>query len=237
EHNKKACIRGLRGLGRDVVCDGILKVTYDYGADHGSRTARLIRKTQMKTRTLTPQQRQTRATAGAFVGTAIEWYDFFIFGTAAALVFGKVFYPDIAPAAGILASFATFWVGFLARPLVGVLFGHLGDRLGRKNVLVATLLLMGVATTLIGVLPSYDSIGMAAPIALVVLRAAQGLAVGGEWAGATLMATENASTRKRGMAGAWVQQGAPAGSIMATVAFLLVGMMDDEAFLSWGWRL
>ena len=189
------------------------------------------------TSVLTPQQRQTRATAGAFVGTAIEWYDFFIFGTAAALVFGKVFYPDIAPAAGILASFATFWVGFLARPLGGVLFGHLGDRLGRKNVLVATLLLMGVATTLIGVLPSYDSIGMAAPIALVVLRAAQGLAVGGEWAGATLMATENASTRKRGMAGAWVQQGAPAGSIMATVAFLLVGMMDDEAFLSWGWRL
>lgn len=189
------------------------------------------------TSVLTPQQRQTRATAGAFVGTAIEWYDFFIFGTAAALVFGKVFYPDIAPAAGILASFATFWVGFLARPLGGVLFGHLGDRLGRKNVLVATLLLMGVATTLIGVLPSYASIGMAAPIALVVLRAAQGLAVGGEWAGATLMATENASTRKRGMAGAWVQQGSPAGSIMATVAFLLVGMMDDEAFLSWGWRL
>src|SRR5699024_426911 len=186
---------------------------------------------------LTPQQRQTRATAGAFVGTAIEWYDFFIFGTAAALVFGKVFYPDIAPAAGILASFATFWVGFLASPLGGVLFGYLGDRLGRKNVLVATLLLMGVATTLIGVLPSYASIGMAASIALVVLRAAQGLAVGGEWAGATLMATENASTRKRGMAGAWVQQGSPAGSIMATVAFLLVGMMDDEAFPSWGWRL
>src|SRR5699024_10259663 len=122
------------------------------------------------TSVLTPQQRQTRATAGAFVGTAIEWYDFFMFGTAAALVFGKVFHPDIAPAAGILASFATFWVGFLARPLGGVLFGHLGDRLGRKNVLVATLLLMGVATTLIGVLPSYASIGMAAPIALVVLR-------------------------------------------------------------------
>lgn len=186
---------------------------------------------------LTPRQRQTRATAGAFVGTAIEWYDFFIFGTAAALVFGKVFYPEASTATGILASFATFWVGFLARPLGGVLFGHLGDRFGRKNVLVATLFLMGTATTLIGLLPSYGSIGVAAPIALVVLRAAQGLAVGGEWAGATLMATENASEGKRGMAGAWVQQGSPAGSIMATLAFLMVGTLDDEAFLSWGWRL
>ncbi|QCY48365.1 MULTISPECIES: MFS transporter [Glutamicibacter] len=191
----------------------------------------------MKTRTLTPQQRQTRATAGAFVGTAIEWYDFFIFGTAAALVFGKVFYPDIAAGAGIMASFATFWVGFLARPLGGVLFGHLGDRFGRKNVLVATLFLMGGATTLIGLLPGYASIGVVAPIALVILRAMQGLAVGGEWAGATLMATESASEKKRGMAGAWVQQGSPAGSIMATVMFLLVGMLDDAAFLSWGWRV
>ncbi|MHA6966508.1 MFS transporter [Glutamicibacter bergerei] len=186
---------------------------------------------------LTPRQRQTRATAGAFVGTAIEWYDFFIFGTAAALVFGKVFYPEASTATGLLASFATFWVGFLARPLGGVLFGHLGDRFGRKNVLVATLFLMGTATTLIGLLPSYSTIGVAAPIALVVLRAAQGLAVGGEWAGATLMATENASEGKRGMAGAWVQQGSPAGSIMATLAFLMVGTLDDEAFLSWGWRL
>lgn len=186
---------------------------------------------------LTSRQRQTRATAGAFVGTAIEWYDFFIFGTAAALVFGKVFYPEASTATGILASFATFWVGFLARPLGGVLFGHLGDRFGRKNVLVATLFLMGTATTLIGLLPSYGTVGVAAPIALVVLRAAQGLAVGGEWAGATLMATENASEGKRGMAGAWVQQGSPAGSIMATLAFLMVGTLDDEAFLSWGWRL
>ena len=188
-------------------------------------------------RTLTPQQRQTRATAGAFVGTAIEWYDFFIFGTAAALVFGKVFYPDIAPGAGIMASFATFWVGFLARPLGGVLFGHLGDRFGRKNVLVATLFLMGSATTLIGLLPGYATIGVFAPVALVVLRALQGLAVGGEWAGATLMATESASEKKRGMAGAWVQQGSPAGAIMATLMYLLVGMLDDTAFLSWGWRV
>lgn len=186
---------------------------------------------------LSPEARQFRATAGAFVGTAIEWYDFFIFGTAAALVFSKVFYPDASPGVGVLASFATFWVGFLARPIGGVLFGHLGDRFGRKNVLVTTLFLMGTATTLIGLLPGYATIGVAAPILLVVLRAAQGLAVGGEWAGATLMATESASEKKRGMAGAWVQQGSPAGSIMATLMFLLVGTLDDAAFLSWGWRI
>lgn len=161
------------------------------------------------TNALTPKQRQNRATAGAFVGTAIEWYDFFIFGTAAALVFSKVFYPDVDAGVGMLASFATFWVGFLARPLGGVLFGHLGDRFGRKNVLVPTLFLMGSSTTLIGLLPNYAQIGVAAPLLLVVLRAAQGLAVGGEWAGATLMATESASEKKKGLAGAWVQQGSP----------------------------
>lgn len=181
--------------------------------------------------------RQRRATTGAFVGTAIEWYDFFIFGTAAALVFGKVFYPDAAPGVGLLASFATFWVGFLARPIGGVVFGHLGDTFGRKNTLVATLFLMGTATSLIGLLPGYATIGIAAPILLVVLRACQGLAVGGEWAGATLMATESASEKKKGLAGAWVQQGSPAGSIMATLMFLLVGRLSDEAFLSWGWRV
>lgn len=188
-------------------------------------------------KTLSPESRQFRATAGAFVGTAIEWYDFFIFGTAAALVFSKVFYPDAAPGVGVMASFATFWVGFLARPIGGVLFGHLGDRFGRKNVLITTLFLMGGATALIGLLPGYATIGVAAPILLVVLRAAQGLAVGGEWAGATLMATESASEKKRGMAGDWVQQGSPAGSILATLMFLLVGTLDDEAFLSWGWRV
>lgn len=186
---------------------------------------------------LNPIQKQRRATAGAFVGTAIEWYDFFIFGTAAALVFGKVFYPDVAPGVGILASFATFWVGFLARPLGGVLFGHLGDRFGRKNVLVATLFLMGSATALIGLLPTYAQIGVTAPILLVILRAAQGLAVGGEWAGATLMATESASEKKKGLAGAWVQQGSPAGSILATIMFLIVGRLPDAAFMSWGWRI
>jgi MFS family permease len=181
--------------------------------------------------------RRRRAVAGAFVGTAIEWYDFFIFGTAAALVFGRVFFPEASPATGVLASFATFWIGFLARPIGGVLFGHLGDRFGRKNVLVTTLLLMGTATTLIGLLPTHAQVGALAPALLVLLRAAQGLAVGGEWAGATLMATENADRGRRTMAGTWVQQGSPAGSILATLMFLLVGRLPDEQFLTWGWRV
>ncbi|WP_430335448.1 MFS transporter [Rhodococcus sp. ACT016] len=181
--------------------------------------------------------RQRRATIGAFVGTATEWYDFYIFGTAAALVFGKVFYPGVAPGAALMASFATFWVGFLARPVGGAVFGHFGDRFGRKNVLVTTLLLMGVATTCIGLLPSYAQIGVAAPILLVVLRALQGLAVGGEWGGAVLLATENSAEDKRGWAGAWVQQGSPAGSILATLMFMLVSQLPNDAFLSWGWRI
>src|SRR5690606_14610454 len=142
----------------------------------------------------TPQSaavRQRRSTIGAFVGTAIEWYDFFLFGTAAALVFGTVFYPDLAPGAGLLASFATFWVGFLARPLGGLVFSHFGDRLGRRNTLIATLVLMGAATTGIGLLPTYEQVGIAAPVLLIVFRAVQGLAVGGEWGGAVVLATEN----------------------------------------------
>ncbi len=181
--------------------------------------------------------RQRRSTVGAFVGTAIEWYDFYVFGTAAALVFGSVFYPDFAPGAGLIASFATFWVGFLARPIGGVIFSHFGDRFGRRNTLVVTLVLMGVGTTAIGLLPGYAQIGVVAPILLIVFRAVQGLAVGGEWGGAVVLATENARSRNRTMAGAWVQQGSPAGAILATVAFLLVSQLPDEAFMSWGWRI
>ncbi|WP_309069805.1 MFS transporter, partial [Microbacterium sp.] len=181
--------------------------------------------------------RQRRSMIGAFIGTAIEWYDFYIFGTAAALVFGRVFYPDVAPGAALLASFATFWVGFLMRPVGGMVFGHFGDRLGRKNVLVITLVVMGTATSLIGLLPTYAQIGLFAPLLLVILRGVQGFAVGGEWGGAVLLSTENARTEKKGLAGAWVQQGSPAGSILATVAFLLVGLLPDDAFLSWGWRV
>ncbi|HIY66475.1 MAG TPA: MHS family MFS transporter [Candidatus Agrococcus pullicola] len=193
--------------------------------------------TQATTPSSADQSRQRRSMVGAFIGTAIEWYDFYIFGTAAALVFGQVFYPDIAPGAALLASFATFWVGFLMRPIGGMVFGHFGDRLGRKNVLVITLILMGAATTMIGLLPTYAQIGVLAPILLVVLRGAQGFAVGGEWGGAVLLSTENARAEKRGFAGAWVQQGSPAGSILATLMFLLVGLLPDEQFLSWGWRV
>ncbi|MFE2095190.1 MFS transporter, partial [Streptomyces sp. NPDC059460] len=178
-----------------------------------------------------------RSTIAAFVGTAIEWYDFYIFGTAAALVFSKAFYPGVAPGAGVLASFATMWVGFLARPLGGIVFGHMGDRVGRKNTLVITLLMMGTATFCIGLLPTYGQIGVAAPVLLVLLRAVQGLAVGGEWGGAVLMATENASEKKKGSAGMWVQQGSPAGAILATLMFLLVGTLPDDAFMAWGWRV
>jgi len=137
----------------------------------------------------------------------------------------------------LLASFATFWVGFLARPIGGLIFSHFGDRFGRKNTLIVTLLMMGIATTCIGLLPTYGQIGLAAPILLIVLRAIQGLAVGGEWGGAVVLATENSESSKRGFAGAWVQQGSPAGSILSTVAFMLVGLLPDDQFMSWGWRV
>ncbi|GID57574.1 MFS transporter [Actinoplanes couchii] len=181
--------------------------------------------------------RARRAGIASFVGTAVEWYDFYIFGTAAALVFGTVFFPSASPAAGLLASFATLWVGFVARPLGGVIFGHLGDRFGRRGTLVTTLVLMGAATTCIGLLPGYHTIGVAAPVLLVLLRFLQGVAVGGEWGGAVLMASESAEKGRGIFAGMFVQQGSPAGSILATLAFLAASQLDDAAFLSWGWRV
>ncbi|GAA3722045.1 MFS family permease [Spinactinospora alkalitolerans] len=181
--------------------------------------------------------RTRRATIASFVGTAIEWYDFYIYGTASALVFARLFFPEVSPAAGTMASFAAFWVGFLARPLGGIVFGHIGDRLGRKQTLVVTLLMMGVATTGIGLLPTYAAIGLAAPLLLVALRFVQGVAVGGEWGGAVLMATESAPKKRRGISGMWVQQGSPAGATLATLVFMVVGYLPDEAFFSWGWRV
>ncbi|KAA1021151.1 MHS family MFS transporter [Pseudonocardia sp. EV170527-09] len=178
-----------------------------------------------------------KAGIASFVGTTIEWYDFYIYGTAAALVLGPLFFPNASPAAGVLASFATFWVGFLARPIGGIVFGHLGDRLGRKTALVATLLLMGVSTLAIGVLPVYDDVGVLAPVLLVVARLVQGLAVGGEWGGAVLIASEHASKNRRILYGAFAQQGSPAGQMLATGSFALVAMLPEEAFLSWGWRV
>lgn len=173
----------------------------------------------------------------SFIGTTIEYYDFFIYGTAAALVFPKLFFPEATPLMGTLLSFATFGVGFLARPLGGVVFGHFGDRVGRKKMLVISLIGMGVATALMGLLPGYAQIGLAAPILLTVLRLFQGFMVGGEWGGATLMAVEHAPRGKRGFYGAFPQTGAPAGTALATVAFLAVAMLPDEAFFSWGWRI
>lgn len=177
------------------------------------------------------------ARIAAFLGTTVEWYDFFIYGTAAALAFGPVFFPTVDTSTALLASFATFWAGFLARPIGGIVFGHFGDRVGRKNTLVATLLIMGIATFLIGILPGYNTIGPAAPALLVVLRALQGFAVGGEWGGAVLLASEAGPKSMAVRGGMFVQQGAPAGNILATGVFALVALLPNEQFIAWGWRL
>jgi metabolite-proton symporter len=173
----------------------------------------------------------------SFVGTAIEWYDFFLYGTAAAIVFGRLFFPNVDPLIGTLSAFGTFAVGFIARPLGGAIFGHFGDRIGRKSMLIYSLLIMGVATFLIGLLPPYEAIGIWAPILLVLLRCLQGIGVGGEWGGAVLMAVEHSPEHRRGLSGAWPQTGVPAGLFLATVVFALVSRMDEAAFLSWGWRI
>jgi MHS family shikimate/dehydroshikimate transporter-like MFS transporter len=171
--------------------------------------------------------------------SSIEWYDFFIYLTAAALVFPQLFFPaDIDPVAGVLASFSTAAVGFFARPVGGVLFGHFGDRLGRKRTLVIALLLMGIATTLVGVLPSYAQIGIWAAGALFVLRICQGLAVGGQWGGAVLLATEYAPTDKRGFYGSFAQIGVPVGLVLGNTFFLVLSaVLTPEAFGAWGWRI
>ncbi|KAF1029285.1 MAG: Inner membrane metabolite transport protein YhjE [Burkholderia plantarii] len=185
-----------------------------------------------------PGREATRAAVAAFVGTTIEWYDFYIYGTAAALVFGKVFFPpQLAPSVATLLAFVTFWAGFVARPLGGIVFGHLGDRIGRKQALVVTLTMMGLATTGIGLLPSYAQIGIGAPVGLVVLRLVQGVAVGGEWGGAVLIATESAPRHRRILYAACAQQGAPAGNLLATGAFFALGALPLPGFLSWGWRI
>ena len=179
-----------------------------------------------------------KAALGSFVGTAIEWYDFFIYGTAAALVLGTQFFPGTSELAGTLAAFATLAVGFIARPIGGIVMGHFGDRIGRKSMLVLSLLLMGGATVAIGLLPNYDSIGVFAPILLVTFRFIQGLGVGGEWGGAVLVATENAPEGKKGLYGAAPQIGVPAGVLMANLVYLpLAAFMDDSTFNSWGWRI
>jgi metabolite-proton symporter len=178
-----------------------------------------------------------KVASASFIGTTVEYYDFFIYGTAAALVFPSLFFPDSSPLVGTLLSFATLGVGFLARPIGGIVFGHYGDRVGRKTMLVISLLIMGTATVFMGLLPTYEQIGLAAPLLLTVLRLVQGFAVGGEWGGATLMAVEHAPAGKRGFYGAFPQMGAPAGVGLATIAFYLAAKLEPGQFASWGWRV
>ncbi len=186
-----------------------------------------------------PDPRRIRRVAlASLVGTSIEWYDFYIYGLAAITVFGPQFFPGVSPLAATLAAFGTFAVGFVARPIGGVLFGHLGDRIGRKNTLVATLLTMGVATTLIGVLPNFAAIGLAAPVLLVVLRVLQGFAVGGEWGGAVLLSVEHAPENRRGFYGSFPQLGVPIGLVASNAVFLAIAVaLPAEDLLSWGWRI
>ncbi len=179
-----------------------------------------------------------RVVIASLVGTSLEWYDFFIYGTAAALVFNQLFFPSFDPLVGTLLAFTTYAVGFIARPLGGIVFGHYGDKVGRKNVLVATLLLMGIATFAIGLLPTYGAIGVWAPILLVTLRFLQGLGLGGEWGGAVLMTLESGDRTKRGLNASWPQVGVPIGLLLANgVLSLMGGVTGDDAFLSWGWRV
>ncbi len=173
----------------------------------------------------------------SLVGTALEWYDYFLYGTAAALIFNELFFPEADPLMGTLLAFATFGVGFVARPVGGLVFGHFGDRVGRKAMLVITLIIMGVATFLIGVMPTYETIGIWAPILLVVLRLVQGFGVGGEWGGAVLMSVEHAPTGRRGYYGSWPQMGVPAGLVLSTAVFTAFQALPEEQFLAWGWRI
>jgi metabolite-proton symporter len=173
----------------------------------------------------------------SLIGTTIEWYDFFLYGTAAALVFNRLYFPTFDPFVGTLASFATYTVGFVARPIGGIVIGHYGDRIGRKSMLVLTLVMMGVATAGIGLLPTYAQIGPWAAVALVALRLAQGFGVGGEWGGAVLMAVEHAPPGARGFYGSWPQIGVPAGLLLSTAAFALFARLPEDQFLAWGWRV
>lgn len=191
---------------------------------------------QVKKKTTQPVS-ITQVAIASFIGTAIEWYDFFLYGTAAALIFNRLFFPTFDPLVGTLAAFATYAVGFVARPLGGVVFGHYGDKLGRKAMLSLTLLLMGVATFCIGLLPTYDMIGVWAPALLVVLRVVQGFGIGGEWGGAVLMAVEHAPPGQRGFYGSWPQVGVPAGLLLSTGVFSAISTLPEPQLLSWGWRV
>jgi metabolite-proton symporter len=175
----------------------------------------------------------------SLIGTAIEWYDFFLYGTSAALVFNKLFFPSVDPTVGTLLALVTFAVGFIARPFGGIIFGHFGDRIGRKRMLYLTLLIMGIATAFVGLIPTYNEIGIWAPILLVTMRILQGIGLGGEWGGAVLMAYEHAPANRRGFYGSWPQLGAPFGLVLGNVVFMIfVNMYPGDLYTStWAWRM
>ena len=179
----------------------------------------------------------TRAAFASTVGTAIEWYDFFLYGTAAALVFPKIFFPKSDPVTGLLIAFATQAVGFAARPVGAAIFGHYGDRIGRKAALIATLLMMGLATAVIGLLPGYATLGIWAGVLLTVLRILQGIGVGGEWGGSVVLSMEWGSNQRRGLVASWPQMGVPVGLILGNGALLIFSQLSGSAFLAWGWRV
>jgi MFS transporter, MHS family, shikimate and dehydroshikimate transport protein len=175
--------------------------------------------------------------AASLIGTVVEWYDFFLYGTMAALVFNSEFFPSVDPLLGTMIAFATFAAGFVTRPLGGVVFGHFGDRMGRKQMLVLTMMIMGGATFAMGLLPTYAQIGIWAPVLLLLLRMLQGIGLGGEWGGAVLMAVEHAPDRRRGFFSSWPQMGVPIGLLLSTAAVSGVGLLGDEALVAWGWRI
>ncbi|MFH8346892.1 MFS transporter [Streptomyces sp. NPDC018045] len=192
----------------------------------------------MRSRRRGPKDAQLRRVAlSGLLGTAVEFYDFLVYGTVAALVFDDLFFPGADPATGTIAAFGTFAAGYLARPLGGVVFGHFGDRLGRKSMMLTTMGLMGTGSFLIGLLPTYATIGVWAPVLLVLLRVVQGVAIGGEWGGATLMAAEHAGERPRGRWTSFTQLGAPVGTLVSTAVVTAVGALPDDRFLAWGWRV
>ncbi len=187
--------------------------------------------------TTLPRPRMGPVIFSSTVGTAIEWYDYFLYGTISVLVFPKVFFPESDPTVGVLLSLLTFLFGFIARPFGGALFGHLGDKIGRKSTLIATLLLMGISTLLIGFLPGYDTLGISAAVILILLRLGQGLGVGGEWGGSVLLALEYGHKERRGFWASWPQVGAPLGLVLSTVTVNIVQSATGDNFLSWGWRI
>lgn len=184
-----------------------------------------------------PQPPMRRVALAVLVGTSIEWYDFYIYGLSAALVFAPLFFPGVSSVAGTLLAFSTFAVGFGARPIGGIIMGHFGDRLGRRKMLVLSLTMMGLSTFVIGLLPTYNQIGIWAPILLIAMRLVQGFGVGGEWGGAVLTAVEHATPAKRGLYGSLPQMGVPAGLVLSSIAFLTVSQLSEKQFLSWGWRI